>query len=154
MVYFVVKLAKAKKADLALQDTITGEIDKAIDVATQELLADVKEDRARATEMYLELLNLFNQGKNHPDDLRELNRAQELIQSTTEQIQKILGTLARIKVGDARIQIAQINAKGDETTDKPQTRAELIGILDNILQESQDNIIDVEAIPSEIKDNS
>ena len=101
-------------------------LDDSIDATTRALVTQVAEDRERAELVYTDLLNLFHQGNNDPDHIRELNKAQEILQKTTAQLQKVLDTLAKIKVGETKIQIAQV--QGDNTP--VISRQDLLDILD------------------------
>lgn len=130
------EIVKPKPVPLAKRISFLDELDDSIDAATAEIIKSIKEDRDRAEEVYLELLNLYNQGKNNPDDLRELNKAQELVQRTTDQLQKVFATLAKIKTGDARVQIAQINASKEEVKEVFD-RADLIKMVEELEDEEK-----------------
>ena len=114
-------------AVLAERESWMTEIDGAIDETTTALIKQIKEDRDRAERIYSELLSLFNQGKTNPEDLDQLNKAQAMVQNTTDQLQKVFTTLAKIKTGDAKVQIAQINSKGEGGT---YSTADLIDLLE------------------------
>ncbi|MEM4326469.1 MAG: hypothetical protein QXU40_04140 [Candidatus Pacearchaeota archaeon] len=123
------------------QDSIVNNLDKAIDLTTLQLIMQIKEDRDRAKETFDELMSLFNQGKNSPDDVAQLNKAQEILTATTDQLSKMLTTLARIKIGSNRVQIAQIDVDGDTQAIKIDKQG-LIDMLDSITKElpkSQDS---------------
>ena len=84
--------------------------DQMLEAVLKQSLVQLEEDRKQAQMLFDELYVQFLHGKNTPDDVRELNKAQELIQKTTEQMIKVLGKLAQIKSGAAKVQIAQINS--------------------------------------------
>jgi hypothetical protein len=119
--------------DIIEQNENTGlisneELDRKINEITTQLMGTIEEDRDRAEQLYLELLAQFYQGKNTPDDLRELNKAQEMIQSTTDQVQKVLANLTKIKSGDIRIAIAAANIEARKISNKDEDADEIFDI--------------------------
>jgi hypothetical protein len=131
-----------KQNNLVVKDKWVNDLDSSIDAATAEIIKQISEDRQRAMNLYQELLSLFNQNKNSPEDIRELNKAQELVQSTTAQLQDVLTVLAKIKTGDARVQIAQINGAKEGITESF-SRADLIDMLESIVEVDEDTSIDI-----------
>lgn len=121
-------------SELATKEVHVSDIDRTIDLTTSELIRQIAEDRKRAEDTYLELFTLFNQGKNSPDDVRELNKAQELVHSTTEQMQKLLANLTKLKVGADKVQIANINTESSTGKLTP-------GALLDMLEEAQESSI-------------
>ena len=109
------------------------DINDRIKSALEKSLEYANEDRTRSEELFEELRELVTQGASDPDVIREINKAQENIGQSTESIIKILGHLAKIKSGDARIQIAQINQneKGDGGG---LTKADLLDAVDEMEQ--------------------
>ena len=117
------------------QDFINS-IDDAIDEATTQVLASIFEDRARAEKGYKELQILFINGNNDPEYIREMNKAQELIQKTTDQIRRVLETLARVKTGDAKMQIAMIQQAAESANQDAFTREQLIELAEEVLEDN------------------
>jgi len=128
------------KDALEKKNDFIAEIDNSIDLATRKIIGQISEDRNKAETFYQELLSLFNQGKNSPADLRELNSAQEKLQHTTDQLQKLMDTMVRIKTGDTKIQIAQFNNSDGESV--MSDKAKLIEFIE--ASQDKDNVIDVE----------
>lgn len=121
-----------------MNDIDPSNLDQTIDGVTKVLLEKIAADRRRAEALYAELFALFRSGKANPDDLRELNKAQETIQKTTEQLNKILATLARIKVGADKVQIANVQA--NDGTTRQLDRAILVEMLDEVIALPQDKV--------------
>lgn len=128
-----------KTKELEERSSFVESLDRSIDLTTAQLLHQISEDRERAVQNYQELLSLFNQGKNSPDDLRELNKAQEIIQATTEQMQKLVATLTKIKTGADKMMVAQISGKDATPIIGTQDLIDLIERSTKELPSPQDN---------------
>jgi hypothetical protein len=131
--------AQSTEIDVAqgLDMEIVKQIDENVKGAFKEILGDIHEDRKRAKEVFEELFELVLNGDTHPDALRELNKAQENIQNTTSAMNKFLDSLAKIRQGTDKIQIAQINnskADNDATINK----GDLVKLLAEMVTEEED----------------
>jgi len=119
--------------DIIKRKDFVEDIDDGLNETISQTINQIKEDRDRAMRVYLELLNLFHSGKNDAEDIKELNRAQELVIKTTEALQRVVNTLARIKVGEAKVQLAMINNSGDDDRHAELDRQKLIEAAEDIL---------------------
>ena len=110
-------------------------IEQAIEQLLKETLKRLDEDRRQAQDLFNELYVLFLQGKNAPEDINQLNKAQELIQHTTDRMVNILGKLVQLRNGAMRLQIAQVNNTANENALQdlkltPEARKALIDMLE------------------------
>jgi hypothetical protein len=115
---------------------IINQLDNNIKGAFKEIISDISEDRGRAKEVFEELFELVLNGDTHPDALRELNKAQENIQSTTSAMNKFLDTLAKIRQGTDKIQIAQIN-NTKQNDDSTLNKGDLVKLLTEMMDEEE-----------------
>lgn len=123
------KEEKESSTDLANQENYSLLVDSKIDLMLSELNKEIITDRNRAVDIYQEMRELFLSGEQDPDFLRELNKAQENISQTTDNMIKILGHLAKMKSGTDRIQIAQIS-KTENIDNSKLTKADIIDIIE------------------------
>jgi hypothetical protein len=101
------------------------ELDEKLQVLLDTSMSLIQQDRAQAEETFKELRDIVLGGSSDPDTLRELNKAQENVASTTESTIRVLAQLTRLKSGDMKVQMAKINearkvldAGGEITTAK------------------------------------
>lgn len=78
----------------------------------------LQEDRARANETFETFRDLLENGASSPDDKRELNAAQENAQKVTANTINLISALVRLRQGETKVQIANVNAPGTGRLDK------------------------------------
>jgi hypothetical protein len=94
------------------------------------ILSRIALDHERSTDFYEELRELFLRGETDPEFLSQLNAANSNIQTTTDNLIKVLDKLSRLKSGEARIQIANIQAETkDATGTNKNLRAQLLDVI-------------------------
>ena len=105
-------------------------------------LKQINIDRKRSEETFKELRDIVLSGDTDPDVLRELNKSQEIIATTTDQVIKVLAQLARIRSGDTKIQIAQINEAKKEALGENSGKVTGKDILEALEEMEKENILD------------
>lgn len=128
-------ITKAPSTELVSQEEMTNLVDTKIIDVVNDIFAQVIDDRKRAEDVFNELNELFLLGETDPDVLRELNKAQENIQNTSENLVKTLDKLAKLKTGAERIQIANINATKDDGNAPKWDKASLIDMVEELENE-------------------
>ena len=106
------------------------DIDKTINKTINELTAKILDDRERAEVFFTEVLETFYKGNSSPQTLEQINKAQSMIQGTTDQMQKLLSTVVKLKVGADKIQVAQISGNPQEVI--ASSKQSLIDIIDEM----------------------
>lgn len=106
------------------------DLDKTINKTINELTAKILDDRERAEVFFTEVLETFYKGNSSPQTLEQINKAQSMIQGTTDQMQKLLSTVVKLKVGADKVQVAQISGNPQEVI--ASSKQSLIDIIDEM----------------------
>lgn len=119
-------MTEETKTEIAHVDDIDSTINKTI----SELTGKILDDRERAEMFYTEVLETFYSGNTSPQTMEQINKAQSMIQSSTDQMQKLLATVVKLKVGADKVQVAQISGNPQETI--AAAKQSLIDIIDEM----------------------
>ena len=126
-----IEIIDSKVSAIQKIDNVSILVDETIVETIPLLVERIAGDYSRSTEIYEELRELFLRGETDPEFIAQLNQANVNIQASTDSLIKILDKLSRIKSGDARIQIANIQATREGTSSKT-LHADLLDALDEM----------------------